>query len=66
LYTSAQDVGEQSDGFDLQKTTKAKSWMTIVSIWNTMIGSTLVSLPWAVRKAGIIPTIGTIYFNKIL
>jgi sodium-coupled neutral amino acid transporter 9 len=37
---------------------KAPSWMTIISIWNTMIGSTLVSLPWSVRRAGIVPGIG--------
>ena len=45
---------------------KAKSWMTIISIWNTMIGSTLVSLPWSVRRAGIIPTIGKVLDSKII
>ena len=36
---------------------KVNSIQTIFSIWNTMIGSTLVSIPYNVYCAGIIPTI---------
>lgn len=36
---------------------KNKSWVTILSLWNTMIGSSIVSMPYCVSKAGIIPTI---------
>ena len=36
---------------------KVNSIQTILSIWNTMIGSTLLSLPYNVYNAGIIPTI---------
>lgn len=36
---------------------KVSSIQTIFSIWNTMIGSTIVSLPNASYEAGIIPTI---------
>jgi hypothetical protein len=36
---------------------KNKSWVTILSVWNTMIGSSIVSLPVLSKNAGIIPTI---------
>ena len=39
------------------KSKKVSSIQTIFSIWNTMIGSTIVSLPFNVYCAGIIPTI---------
>jgi hypothetical protein len=37
---------------------KNKSLITILSVWNTMIGSGIVSIPYYSRNAGIIPTIG--------
>ena len=39
------------------KSKKVSSIQTIFSIWNTMIGSTIISLPYNVYCAGIIPTI---------
>ena len=36
---------------------KVSSLQTIFSIWNTMIGSTIISIPYNVYLAGIIPTI---------
>lgn len=33
------------------------SFVTILSIWNTMIGSSSVAIPYCVSRAGIIPTI---------
>ena len=52
LFTIAQHFGE--DGGEVKKN---KSWVTILSVWNTMIGSSIVSLPYLTRNAGIIPTI---------
>jgi hypothetical protein len=37
---------------------KNKSWVTILSVWNTMIGSSIVSFPYCAMNAGIIPTVG--------
>jgi hypothetical protein len=39
------------------KEKKNSSLATIFSIWSCMIGSGILSLPWAVKEAGIIPTI---------
>lgn len=36
---------------------KAKSWVTILSVWNSMIGSSVVSIPYFTSKAGLIPAI---------
>ena len=36
---------------------KVKSIVTILSIWNTMIGSSTVTMPSCVKNAGIIPTV---------
>ena len=36
---------------------KASSIVTILSVWNTMIGSSSVAIPYCVSRAGIIPTI---------
>jgi hypothetical protein len=36
---------------------KVGSFVTILSIWNTMIGSSSVAIPYCVSKAGIIPSI---------
>jgi sodium-coupled neutral amino acid transporter 9 len=41
---------------------KAKSWVTILSVWNSMIGSNIVSIPWSTSKAGIIPAISKEFF----
>jgi amino acid permease len=38
-------------------THKVKSLVTILSVWNTMIGSSTVSIPYATKNAGIVPTI---------
>ena len=32
--------------------TKNSSFTTILSIWNTIMGSALLSMPWAFEKAG--------------
>ncbi|XP_067951828.1 neutral amino acid transporter 9-like isoform X2 [Watersipora subatra] len=39
-----------------QSPTKGKqsSFVTVFSIWNTMVGSTLLTLPWAVAQAGFV------------
>jgi hypothetical protein len=39
---------------------KASSIVTILSIWNCMIGSGIVSLPYTVFKSGLIP-----YFSNM-
>ena len=46
-----------------KETKKVGSIQTIFSIWNTMIGSSIVSIPYNVYCAGIIPTviIGLVY-----
>ena len=36
---------------------KVSSFVTILSVWNTMIGSSSVAIPYCVSRAGIIPTI---------
>lgn len=30
------------------------SLVTVFSLWNTMIGSTVVAMPWAVQQAGLV------------
>lgn len=42
---------------------KAKSWVTILSVWNSMIGSNIVSIPWSTSKAGLIPAICIMQLN---
>ena len=42
---------------DSQPTSPAKgqsSLSTVFSLWNTMIGSTVVTMPWAVEQAGLV------------
>jgi hypothetical protein len=39
------------------KENSTKGWVTILSLWNSMIGSNIVSLPWSFSLAGIIPSI---------
>ena len=41
----------------IKEVKKVSSIQTIFSIWNTMIGSSIVSIPYNVYYAGIIPTI---------
>eukprot|EP00457_Paulinella_chromatophora_P005312 gb/GEZN01005328.1/.p1 GENE.gb/GEZN01005328.1/~~gb/GEZN01005328.1/.p1 ORF type:complete len:600 (-),score=49.98 gb/GEZN01005328.1/:21-1796(-) len=36
-----------------RKRGKQSSFTTILSIWNTMLGSSLVAMPWAVSQAGL-------------
>ena len=36
---------------------KISSYQTVFSVWNTMIGSSILSIPYNVYCAGIIPTI---------
>lgn len=40
-------VTKSSDGLGSQS-----SWVTIFSIWNTMMGTSLLSMPWAISQAG--------------
>ena len=42
---------------------KISSFQTVFSVWNSMMGSSIISLPYNVYKAGIIPTviIGILY-----
>lgn len=44
---------------------KVKSIVTILSIWNTMIGSSTVTMPSCVRNAGIIPTVCKLLYISI-
>ena len=37
------------------------SIVTVFSLWNTMIGSTVVAMPWAVQEAGLIMGMGKHY-----
>ena len=39
------------------QTQKVKSYITILSIWNMMMGSGIITLPYSVYQAGIIPTL---------
>ncbi len=50
-------VINQGFGDEDPNSKKNKSWVTILSVWNTMIGSSIVSIPYYSRHAGIIPTI---------
>lgn len=38
--------------FILKKTGKQNSIVTIFAIWNTMMGTSLLSIPWTIEKAG--------------
>ncbi|CAG9317832.1 SLC38A9 [Blepharisma stoltei] len=33
---------------------KQNSWVTVFSIWNTMIGSTVLTMPWGMDQAGVL------------
>eukprot|EP00004_Rigifila_ramosa_P020871 TRINITY_DN5474_c0_g1_i1.p1 TRINITY_DN5474_c0_g1~~TRINITY_DN5474_c0_g1_i1.p1 ORF type:complete len:498 (+),score=122.02 TRINITY_DN5474_c0_g1_i1:160-1494(+) len=41
---------------------KQSSLTTIFSIWNTMIGSTLLTMPWGYAQAGLIGGVGSVFF----
>jgi hypothetical protein len=51
-----------NQNFDENASKKNKSIVTILSVWNTMIGSSIVSFPYYARNAGIIPTIRKFYY----
>lgn len=36
---------------------KQSSIVTIFTVWNTMCGSSLLSMPWAMERAGLIPAV---------
>jgi solute carrier family 38 (sodium-coupled neutral amino acid transporter), member 9 len=52
--------------FYFSHATKQTSWMTIFSIWNTMIGSTVLTMPWGVEQAGLLMAIGNSHAAQIL
>ncbi|ESP05169.1 hypothetical protein LOTGIDRAFT_227847 [Lottia gigantea] len=41
---------------------KQSSIITIFSLWNTMMGTSLLSMPWAIKQAGFITGIGLLIF----
>ena len=45
---------------------KVKSIYTILSIWNTMMGSTLISMPYFISQAGIIPSIIILFIYGLI
>ena len=42
------------------------SLVTVFSLWNTMIGSTIVSMPWAVQQAGLVMGMCECYLGVIV
>jgi len=48
---------EDSKGTQQSPQKKISSYQTVFSVWNTMIGSSILSIPYNVYCAGIIPTI---------
>lgn len=47
-FISARDKGDgESDG-------KVSSFVTILSIWNYMIGSAILVLPWSFKESGMV------------
>ena len=57
LYDDTEGSDDDEDSIDEKKQKKSSSIATSFSIWSCMIGSGLLSIPWAVKDAGIIPTI---------
>lgn len=49
-------VINQGFGDEEKKEKKNSSFITILSVWNTMIGSSIMSFPYCAKNAGIIPT----------
>jgi hypothetical protein len=62
LYIEPFDAPHEIEDKDLKK---VPSYVTIISLWSCMIGSSLVSIQWAVFEAGIIPTICIYFYLKI-
>jgi len=46
--------GTDRDSQDPNSDGKCSSFVTILSIWNTMMGTSLLSIPWAVGKTGLL------------
>lgn len=42
------------------------SWVTIFSLWNTMMGTSLLSMPWAINQAGFVCGISFLLFMAAL
>lgn len=58
LFLVIQPSGKKFITIDnIEEPSKAKSWVTVLSVWNAMIGSNIVSIPWSTSKAGLIPAI---------
>lgn len=49
-----------------QTTGRQKSIITIFALWNTMMGTALLSMPWAIRMAGFANGIGLLIFIAFL
>ena len=45
---------------------KVKSIYTMLSIWNTMMGSTLIRMPYFISQAGIIPSIIILFIYGLI
>jgi len=45
---------------------KQSSWITIFAIWNTMMGTSLLSLPWAIQQSGFFLGIGIIVLMGVI
>ena len=54
--SNTEKIIKESESFN-KKTKKVNSFHTILSIWNAMIGSSTVALPYNVYCSGIIPSI---------
>lgn len=52
-----ENIRNESSSSSSESKKKVSDFQTILSIWNTMIGSSMVSIPYNVYYAGIIPTI---------
>ncbi|XP_022319194.2 neutral amino acid transporter 9-like [Crassostrea virginica] len=45
---------------------KQSSLITIFSLWNTMMGTSILSMPWAIRQAGFLTGISLLVFMALL
>jgi hypothetical protein len=61
VYSNILDVitsnKEPSEHEEVKEPKKSSSINTIFSVWCCMIGSGVINLPWAIKQAGIIPTL---------
>ena len=66
IFSNKEKIIEEKP--DDKSTKKVNSLGTVLSIGNSMIGSSIVTLPYNVYKTGIIPaiTLNIIWFNKFL